>query len=167
MLILSLFRRKFTAAFLLLLAFPLVLTACATTQSEPQAEVVLPPGKEMITLRGYALLIGEWALYPGPDIDAARALHTKTVFSGNILELTDRCQTMIPYYGIKVRKKYSNLNGKHVEVKGFKLNYEELDKAKDVYNQLLGRRFYKDVPWDGYCLRDDVIIVTSMTEIKE
>jgi hypothetical protein len=74
MLILSLFSRKFTAAFLLLVA-PLALTACATTQPEPQAEVILPSGKEMITLRGYASLYGEWALYLGPDIDAARALH--------------------------------------------------------------------------------------------
>jgi hypothetical protein len=166
MLILSLFSRKFTAASLLLSA-PLTLTACATTQPEPQAEVILPLGKEMITLRGYASLYGEWALYPGPDIETADAYYSKMVNSGRALEIENACHTMLPYYGMNVRKKYNNLDRKHVEVTGFKLKDEELDKGKSVSDQLLGRLYYKDTPYFGYCWRQEAIIVTSMTEIKE
>jgi hypothetical protein len=142
-----------------------MLSSCSPIQEPKVQSITIPQGKEIITLKGYISLKGEWSLYPEKDIAAQNKRYQDMIQKGEGTKIENPCHSMLPYLGSQERKKYSSWQGKYIEVKGFILEYNELDDGKSDIDKIRGTKYYKDTPYFGSCPRIPLsaVIVTSMT----
>jgi uncharacterized membrane protein YcgQ (UPF0703/DUF1980 family) len=151
-----------------IIAITLILSGCVKETNIESAAITIPEGKQLITMRGYAGLKGQSALYPDSDVGKTQSAYQRSLQYGESkMTIDNRCHTLVSYDGWKQRRRYNKLDGKYVEVQGFVLSIAELDEGPSQSDNFMGRKYYKDMLFVNSCYKEEAFIVTSMALLPQ